>query len=378
MARAVPRIAGLVRPAPSFLVRSLAPARPAAAGWHAVGRGAALAIAGVAVFGGLFLSADRAFAQLAHELLLPRDLGLLGTRVVVLAGTAVIAGALALATPAFAELAPAPVPLRVRLGIEEPAEPLRLRRAEWAVPLVALDLLFAAFVLVQLTVLFGGHDHVLATAGLTYAEYARQGFFQLVAVATLVLAVVAAATRWSVRETPRDRRLLMILLGVLCALTLVVLASAMRRLGLYEQIFGYTRTRLLVEAAIVWLAGILLLVLVAGIAPRRRWLPLATVILTATVALGFTFSSPDARIATRNVERYERTGTIDVVYLSTLSADAVPALLRLPEPLRSCALAPVRARVGADDGVGGWNLSRARARSMLGAPGVPGPRCPAG
>ena len=72
-----------------------------------------------------------------------------------------------------------------RRGSEEPSEPRALRRlsrAEWVIPLALLDALFLAFVIVQLAVLFGGHDRVLRTTGLTYAEYARSGFWQLLAV----------------------------------------------------------------------------------------------------------------------------------------------------------------------------------------------------
>jgi hypothetical protein len=70
--------------------------------------------------------------------------------------------------------------------------------------------------------------------------------------------------------------------------------------------------------------------------------------------------NPDRFIAERNVDRYERTGRIDVSYLSTLSADAAPALTRLPEPQRSCALSGLAnrlARAGAD-GWHAWNLGR--------------------
>ena len=57
-------------------------------------------------------------------------------------------------------------------------------------PLGVLDALFLAFVAVQATVLFGGHAHVLETEGLTYAEYARQGFWQLLWVSALTLLVL--------------------------------------------------------------------------------------------------------------------------------------------------------------------------------------------
>jgi hypothetical protein len=79
-----------------------------------------------------------------------------------------------------------------------------VRRLEWVLPLALLDALVAAFVLVQLTVLFGGSRHVLRRAGPTYAEYARSGFWQLLAVSALTLLVIAGAMRWAPRRTRAD------------------------------------------------------------------------------------------------------------------------------------------------------------------------------
>lgn len=90
-----------------------------------------------------------------------------------------------------------------------------IKRWEWALPLLLLDLLFATFVMVQATVLFGGRAHVLATRGLTDAEYARQGFWQLLVVTVLTLGVVAMAVRTGPRTTPVERLLVRLLLGVL-------------------------------------------------------------------------------------------------------------------------------------------------------------------
>ena len=81
------------------------------------------------------------------------------------------------------------------------------------------------FVAFQLTTLYGGNDYVLKTSGVTYAEYARSGFAQLIAAAALTLAVIAAAARYS-----PDSKLRRALLGALTVLTLVILASAYTRL----------------------------------------------------------------------------------------------------------------------------------------------------
>ncbi len=320
-------------------------------------RGAAIALAMVAVFGTLFATADRAFAQLAQDLLVPDwDLSLLPARIVVFA--VVLLGTAALARTAARPIAP------VDSGATQEV-PHGLARTEWTIALTVLDLLFAAFVAVQVAVLFGGRDHVLSTSGLTYAEYARQGFFQLLAVGALTLGVVAGAVRWARRSASSDERRLQLLLGALCLLTLVVLASAFRRLSLYESVFGYTRLRISVHGTIIWMAALFVLVMVAGVRMRAPWLPRAALTLTAVSLVVFTLLNPDGRIAERNVERYESVGTIDLSYVAGLSADAAPALADLPPRLRACALAGMEADLREPDPFLGWNAGRVQARAAL-------------
>jgi len=271
-----------------------------------------------------------------------------------LLGAGVTGGALAAAylrrrPPRFDALAPGP------------GRPLA--SWEWAVPLVLLDLLFAGFVAVQVRVLFGGEDHVRDTAGLTYANYARQGFWQLAAVTVLTLIVIAVVVRRIDRAGRRDRVLARVLLGLLCALSLVVVASALHRMSLYENEFGYTRLRLSVMAVELWLGAVFVLLLAAGVRMSGRWLPRAVLVSAVIGVLGFAALDPDGYIAGRNVDRYAETGRLDVAYLRGLSVDAVPELDRLPEPARSCALS------GIDVGSGAtgfdYNAARARAHDIL-------------
>lgn len=339
-------------------------AQGAAAGLSAGPTGRALAIGRAlvltgslsAIFGALFASGDRAFAQLAGDVL-PDSLPLddLPARLIVFGLVMSFAGGLAQAAAVADE--PAGRPL------------LRLGRLEWLLALGALNALFALFVGVQLAVLLGGDEYVRDTAGLTYAQYARAGFAQLVVVAALTLGVVASALRWARAERARDALILRALLGALCVLTLVVLASALHRLGLYEEAYGFTRLRLAVHALLLF-GGVLFVLVVAALASGRRdWLARATVVLCALAALAFWLGDPDRRIASHNVERYESTGRIDLVYLSGLSADAVPALLRLAPPLRERALARLRERLAGADGLAAANRARARARDALAAGG---------
>jgi hypothetical protein len=209
---------------------------------------------------------------------------------------------------------------------------------------------------------------VLRTNGLTYAQYARSGFWQLLAVTGLTLVVVALAARFAGRQSA-DRVLMRVLLGLLSALTLVIVASALVRMWTYEQAYGFTRLRLLVSACELWLGLVFVLVLVAGIRLRGRWLPPAALGTAAAALLGLAILNPDGFIAGHNVDRFFQTGRIDDSYLGTLSPDAVSQLRRLPEPWRSCVLQPIRnglIDLGTDT-VTEWNLAREQARAQLAA-----------
>jgi hypothetical protein len=325
----------------------------------------------LAVFGGLFVSADQAFAELTRVLLPEINLALLPARVAVFIVVAVSATGLVIGGPRFAHLGPPRFFGALHEAIldreEEGERPRRrgLAPIEWMLSLGLLDLLFVAFVTVQIAVLFAGHDYVLRTAGLTYAEYARQGFFQLLAAAALTLGVVAGASRWARPRDVRDARVLDVLLGLLLLLTLVVLASALKRLLLYEHAFGFTRLRVSVHAVILWLAGVLVLVMVACALHRGQWLPRALVGFSAAAMLVFNVTNPDGLVASRNVARFAETGRVDLSYLAELSPDAVPSLSALPSTLRACVLEEHTELLADPDYWPAWNLGRARARTVL-------------
>lgn len=333
-----------------------------------VARGFAIAAYLLVLFGFLFATADKAFLHLASRLVTP-DVGVsvLPARIYVFLFFISLAGALIVIGPRFRTAAEDPC------GHAEKRE--GLSPLEWAVPLTLLNALFLGFVAVQLTVLFGGHQHVLRTVGLGYAQYARSGFFQLVAVALLVLAVIAAGVRWARTESFTQTVLLRGLLGLLCISTLIVLASALKRLGLYEEAYGFTRLRISVHATILLIAVFFLMLIVAGLSWQGDWLPRASVYLVGTALIAFSLINPDATIARENVERFTETGRVDAHYLTTLSVDAAGSFDGLTSVQRNCLLREF------DEGEpsGGWisfNLARFNARDELAAANGPaGARC---
>lgn len=240
--------------------------------------------------------------------------------------------------------------------------PRTVARRDWVLPVGALVVLFAAFVAVQVNTLFAGDEHVITTPDLTYADYARSGFWQLLAVTVLTLGVIAVVARFARLDSPTDRQWLRGLLGALSVLTLVIVASAITRMWLYQQAYGFTVLRVVVTACELWLGVVYVLVLAAGVRLRGRWLARAVVGTGFAALVGLAALNPDRLIAERNIERYEATGKIDVWYLAGLSDDAVPALASLPPGLRACALE--FRRVGPDDWTS-FNLGRQRAAAVL-------------
>ncbi|TFV59962.1 DUF4173 domain-containing protein [Mycobacterium sp. PS03-16] len=298
------------------------------------------------VFGGLFAAADAAFAHLLASVTPALRLDEFVARAVVFVFVLLL-----LLTGGYLVRCPP------RLDAMAPATGKPLRRWEWAVPLAVLDALFVAFVAVQATVLFGGDTHVLETEGLTYAEYARQGFWQLLGVSALTMVVLAVVIRVAARATVADRTLLRIFVGLLCAASVVVVVSAIHRMWLYQQAYGFSTERLLVITIELWLGAVFLLVAAAGIRLTGRWLPRAVLIAGVLALLGLAALNPERLIADRNIDRYEQTGLLDTGYLTRLSSDIDPALHRLPDHLRSC----VTAYDQPEDAWYLFNLSRSRA-----------------
>jgi hypothetical protein len=202
--------------------------------------------------------------------------------------------------------------------------------AEWATVLGGINVLFGAFVVVQLRYLFGGNHRVDVTPGLTHAEYARSGFFQLAAAAALTVLVILAAWDAGRRDEYRHDRWFRGLVTGMVGLTGVVLASALTRLALYEGTFGFTINRFFGYVAIASIGAVLLLLLTAIWTARRDRVVTGLIVIGFAALLTVNVLNPERFVAERNVARFEAIGKIDVAYLGfMLGADAVPVEVTL-------------------------------------------------
>jgi two-component system, OmpR family, sensor histidine kinase BaeS len=337
-----------------------------------LGHGAALlrtivwSVLGLIVFGALFASADALVAEWLDAVLpdLTLDTFVLRSFIAVAVGGAVLAASYLALNPAQVDRA---------AGEARPVT----HRFEWLAPVLVVNGVFAAFLVAQAAVVFGGHGYLQRTTGLTYADYVHQGFGQLTVATALTLLVIWAAARKAPRATGGDRAWLRGSLGLLCLQTLVVVGSALHRMDLYQEAYGFTRLRLLVDVFEGWLGLLVLAALAGGIALRAAWLARFALLTGSVALLGLAVANPDAWIAQHNLDRYAETGRVDWSYLQGLSDDAVPVFMRQPADLAQCALVGHDA---ADDDWLEWNLGRSRASDALGSLSVlatlPAGACP--
>ncbi|HEX6988955.1 MAG TPA: DUF4173 domain-containing protein [Bacillota bacterium] len=329
----------------------------------AVARGLIIALPLLLIFGALLTSADLVFARLVEDVF---DLNLPAAidRLLFTAFWAWLAtGLLRGLTRAEAQEVPAPP----QVGW------LSVGTVEAATVLGAVNTLFLAFVIVQLRYLFGGAALVEETLGLTYADDARRGFFELTAAAALVVPLLLGADRLVRPPAPRQRRILHGLAATLVALVYVTLASAVYRMVLYQQAYGLTEMRLLVMFFLGWLAFVLAWLLATTLTGRRERFVVGVLAAAYVTAALLVAVNPHAVIARANLAHYEATGRFDADYAATLSADAAPVLIRalpyLPEPDRAHLAAVLLDRWPAQHPAGAdwrsWNLGRQQAAAAV-------------
>jgi hypothetical protein len=275
-------------------------------------RGAMMAAPLLVVLGILLASADAVFASLFHIDADPPAL-LTHTLAIVL-GAWVMAGLLRAASGSpIGRLPPGP----------------RLGRTEALVVLGSMNVLFLAFAAAQLVALSQGGRKVIETAGLTYAEYARRGFFQLLAVAAITLATLLILQALADRRDPVLNRTFTMFAELTVALALVIVFVSVRRLGLYADVFGLTMLRLYCTIFAYWIGAVFILLglFLAGAGRGRSWWPAAAVGVGLAGLLWLNLVNPEAVVVRHNVAFAARTGRFDPAYVSGLSDDAIPVVV---------------------------------------------------
>lgn len=195
-------------------------------------------------------------------------------------------------------------------------------RTRWE-PLIAItvtllvSVVYVMFSGIQIFGLFLGK--MALPQGYTYAAYAREGFFQLLAVCLINLVMVLF-----IQSFFREQGLLKALLTLICGCTYIMAASSALRMVMYVQAYHLTFLRVLV----LWALAVIAILLV-GILLQiwKKGFPLFTYGMAAVCVcyLALSFSHVDYFIARYNLAHMDGENS-DYSYLMGLSTDAAPAI----------------------------------------------------
>ncbi|MSR06594.1 MAG: DUF4173 domain-containing protein [Gemmatimonadetes bacterium] len=351
----------------AHVVRSRAfPAREGTGRARAIGAGVLVATPLVLLFGALFAAADPVF-EVAISSVFTSSVGPLISH-------SIPAGALAWATAGYLWVLAKP-PRAASAPFEIPS----IGGLQVLTPLVAILVLFTLFIGVQASSLFGGAEFVETTTGLTFAEYARGGFFQLVFASMLVLPLLYFAPAIAGPLDERGTRQLRAVTAAQIGLTALVLASALWRMRLYVGVYGLTEDRINGTAVMGWIAATLGVFAFTVARGRPRHAAFGSLVAAVAVLATLNLMNPKATIARYNLAN-QNGREIDFEHLAGLGGDAVPILVAgmdlVPSGLRCRLTNDLRTRYLAPKGDWrGWNLARERAREAVSGLG-PVEACP--
>ncbi len=168
----------------------------------------------------------------------------------------------------------------------------------------------------------------------SYANYAREGFFQLCTVSVINLVAIIVLSLFLRRNETGKSALLKLLSIVFSAFTLVLISTAIAKMIMYIDCYGLTPKRVYASWFMILLALIFMLIIINQFVARLR-LIITSFGLCVALFAALSLSNVDGIIAKYNVDRYldGSLTTVDVKALYDLGDAAVPEMVRLAEEL---------------------------------------------
>lgn len=208
-----------------------------------------------------------------------------------------------------------------------PEQKRRLDNVTVITIMIAVDAVYLIFVIIQFTYLF---TKAGLPEGFTFAEYARNGFFELILVSLLNIGLLACTLTFTKKGSAGTDIALNVLNSIMIGCTFIMLFSAHYRMTMYENAYGFTFLRVMTQAFMVFLFVLFVITL------ARVWIDrlqlLKPYIVTAVVAFTvINYINVDTVIARNNIARYYNTNVIDLEYFWSLSSDSIGELVKLAD-----------------------------------------------
>lgn len=190
--------------------------------------------------------------------------------------------------------------------------------------ITVLNLVYLVFCFTQIKVLFTEQN-------IKYSEFARKGFFQLMIVSLINIVMILKANNKNLRENEKQDKYKKTMCIVMVIFTLVIIISAFARMTLYQQNYGYTRLRVLVDYTLIT-EIILLIPTIIYILKNKIDLIKTYFVIIITMYCLVNFINIDKIIMKNNFNRYKETGYIDLNYIMEMNnSDLIEQLLELKD-----------------------------------------------
>lgn len=196
--------------------------------------------------------------------------------------------------------------------------------------LTIINIFIITFVVFQFMYLFGGTINITAS-DMTYAEYARRGFFELSAASGIIFAIALFVLIMTKKKANKLPIWIQLATVCLCLCNGVLLVSALKRMLLYVDVYGLSIKRVLTLWFMAIIGFCLLWIVIKCFVNKiyvMKWIGITVIIGVCILSL----TNTDRIIANYNVNRYlssPQNNSIDVNYLGQLSYSAVPEIIRL-------------------------------------------------
>ena len=186
--------------------------------------------------------------------------------------------------------------------------------------LTVLNIIYLIFCYIQIKSLF------MRNVEINYAQYARQGFFQLMIVSIINLVTILMAKKNENIENKKENKYINMMCILMIAFTFIILVSSAVRMYFYESAYGYTTLRLLVYVVLATEAILLMPTILYVIDKRINLIKTYFVIILSSYVITNLVNINDI-ITERNVSRYFETGKLDLYYLKNqIGIDCIPEI----------------------------------------------------
>lgn len=203
--------------------------------------------------------------------------------------------------------------------IREEAKSKKKKTDTIKILLLVLNIIYFIFDIIQIKSL------LLHSVGetISYAEYAREGFFQLLIVSIINLCVILYSKKY---DNKKDNKIIKILLIFLVVSTFIIIISSFIRMYMYEQEFGFTLLRLLVYISLITEVVCLIPTIIYIVKDKFNIVKYYLMIIITIYTL-INYINIDKLIAIRNIDRYHKKKDIDIYYLMNNHSDNIPELV---------------------------------------------------